>query len=221
MQSPTDTNSAAGQAVYSPWVLALYDWYVLGFSNSMVWQCPSARLLDWYERHVSNTHLDVGVGTGWFLDRCRYPSGAPNLTLMDLNPNSLAHTARRIARHRPRVVQADVFGPLPSHLGTFDSIGLNFLLHCLPEHSGNTTKWQTLASLGAHLEPGGTLFGSTIIGPPKTLPQRTLMRVYNRKGIFGNHNDTREALETTLRQSFARVEVEQRGLVVLFAAHKA
>lgn len=46
------------------------------------------------------------------------------------------------------------------------------------------------------------------------------MRAYNRKGIFGNLHDTRDALEDTLRQDFARVEVEQRGMVVLFAAHK-
>lgn len=219
MQSRSDANSTAGQAVYSPWVLALYDWYVLGFSNSLVWQCSSSQLLDWYDRHVSNSHLDVGVGTGWFLDRCRYPSSIPKLTLMDLNPNSLTHTAARIARHRPRVVQADVFGPLPGDLGTFDSIGLNFLLHCLPEQSGHTTKWQALANLNAHLRPGGTLFGSTIIGPPRTLSQRTLMSAYNRKGIFGNRNDTRAALENTLRQGFTHVEIEERGLVLLFAAH--
>lgn len=127
-----------------------------------------------------------------------------------------------MARYRPHIVQADVFGPLPEALGTFTSIGLNFLLYCLPERSGNTTKWQALANLGAHLSTNGTLFGSTIGGPPKTLPQRALMRAYNRKGIFGNLHDTRDALEDTLRQNFARVEVEveQRGMVVLFAAHE-
>lgn len=72
-----------------------------------------------------------------------------------------------MARYRPHIVQADVFGPLPEALGTFTSIGLNFLLHCLPERSGNTTKWQALATLGAHLSTNGTLFGSTIGGPPK------------------------------------------------------
>jgi hypothetical protein len=54
---------AKGAAVYTPLALALYDLAVLGLSNSFVWQCSSHVLLDFYNQHVSDTHLDIGVGT--------------------------------------------------------------------------------------------------------------------------------------------------------------
>lgn len=211
-------DSLDGQAIYVPWVLAVYDWYVLRLSNSLVWRCPSRRMLDWYNRHVASQHLDIGVGTGWFLDHCRYPSPDPKLTLLDLNPNSLRHASKRIARYEPITVQADVLAPLPAHLGKFQSIGLNFLLHCLPEQSLQLGKWDVFAQLSSHLTTGGVLFGSTILGTGTTASQRLLLNTYNHKGIFGNRHDTRAKLEDSLRQSFKHVETEQHGLVVLFAA---
>ena len=53
----------AGQAVYTPWTLDLYDLVVLGLSNRLIWKCPTQRLLDLYNENVSDRHLDVGVGT--------------------------------------------------------------------------------------------------------------------------------------------------------------
>ena len=57
----------AGQAVYSPRVLRTYDLFVLGLSNRLIWKCPTKKLLAFYNEHVSGNHLDVGVGTGYFL----------------------------------------------------------------------------------------------------------------------------------------------------------
>ena len=73
-----------GTAVYTPLALALYDLAVLGFSNSFIWQCASHVLLDFYNQHISVQHLDIGVGTGYFLDRCRFPSTALKIALFDL-----------------------------------------------------------------------------------------------------------------------------------------
>jgi hypothetical protein len=71
----------AGQAIYSPFTLAFYDLVVLGLSNSLVWLCPMRRILQLYDRHISVSHLDVGVGTGWYLDHCHFPSAAPRVGL--------------------------------------------------------------------------------------------------------------------------------------------
>lgn len=68
--------AVAGQAVYTKRVLHVYDLFVLGFSNRFVWRCPTPALLAHYDRHVTANHLDVGVGTGYFLDRCHFPSAA-------------------------------------------------------------------------------------------------------------------------------------------------
>jgi hypothetical protein len=54
----------AGQAVYTNRALDLYDFVVLGLSNSLIWKCSTKRLLEHYNENVSGEHLDVGVGTG-------------------------------------------------------------------------------------------------------------------------------------------------------------
>jgi hypothetical protein len=56
--------SHAGQAIYSPTTLAVYDFIVLTLSNPLVWRCPTGRILQLYNRHVTDNHLDVGVVTG-------------------------------------------------------------------------------------------------------------------------------------------------------------
>ena len=63
----------AGQAVYTRRTLLAYDFVVLGLSNRFVWKCPTWQLEAHYNWHVSANHLDVGVGTGYFPDRCRFP----------------------------------------------------------------------------------------------------------------------------------------------------
>ena len=65
---------AAGHAVYTKRMLSVYDFVVLVISNRLIWKCPSRRILELYNRHVTGNHLDVGVGTGYFLARCRFPS---------------------------------------------------------------------------------------------------------------------------------------------------
>src|SRR5262249_7044284 len=65
---------AAGHAVYTKRMLTVYDFVVLVISNRLIWKCPSRRILELYNRHVTGNHLHVGVGTGYFLARCRFPS---------------------------------------------------------------------------------------------------------------------------------------------------
>lgn len=60
-----DAAAAAGAAVYSKPLLSGYDLWVLGFSNTFVWRCPTRLLLEFYNEHISGNHLDVGVGTGY------------------------------------------------------------------------------------------------------------------------------------------------------------
>ena len=116
----TTEQVAAGQAVYTKRTLGFYDFVVLGVSNRFIWKAPTKRLEEHYDRHVSANHLDVGVGTGYFLDRCRFPSPAPRVALMDLNPETLEFASRRIARTAPRPIAGTSWSPFPSMPG--DSI---------------------------------------------------------------------------------------------------
>jgi len=209
----------AGQAVYTRWTLrVLYDVGVLGYSNRFVWKCPTPVQLDWYDANVSANHLDVGVGTGYYTAHCRYPSPSPRLALMDLNANSLEHAASRAARYSPETYRRNVLAPIDFDAPRFDSIGLNYLLHCLPGTLDE--KAVVFDHLRPLLNPGGCVFGSTLLqgDVPRSAQARLLMRTYNRKGIFSNAHDTRESLERALRQRFEDSHVTVHGCVALFRA---
>jgi ubiquinone/menaquinone biosynthesis C-methylase UbiE len=207
-----------GQRIYTPAVLRVYDLVVLRFSNSVAWRCRSGTMLERYERHLGRRHLDLGVGTGWYLDRCTWPVEVPEITLLDLNQNSLSLAARRLRRYAPKAVRANALESLPLGDARFDSAAANYLLHCLPGRI--ESKAARLAeNVRPFLDPGGVLFGSTILGRgDQTTLGRRLMRVYNAKGIFSNDHDDERGLERGLASVLKDVEIERVGSVALFAA---
>jgi SAM-dependent methyltransferase len=214
---PEAVDVDAGQAVYSPFVLAAYDWLVLGVSNHLIWRCPTAELRRLYDRNVSARHLDLGVGTGYFLDKARWPVTAPSITLVDLNPNSLAAAARRIRRYAPETVRANVLDPLPA-MEPFGSVGLSYLLHCLPGMIPE--KAVVFDHIRPLLAPSARVFGATIVQGEVARSHRAqvLMDLYNRKGIFSNAGDRVEDLNAALMARFDAPRIEVKGNVALFEA---
>lgn len=196
--------------------LAWYDLLVITISNRWIWRCPSRRILELYNRHVSGNHLDVGVATGWYLDRCRFPGGQPRLALMDFSPDSLEVAGQRLARYQPEKYLRDVLQPIEFDGPPFDSIGLSYLLHCLP--GTMETKQAALDHLLPLLKPSGVLFGTTLLGQGVRhgLAARRLMRFYNRVGIFHNQQDDLAGLERNLAARFPHYEVETVGCAALF-----
>lgn len=218
---PASREAAAGAAVYSRALLAVYDLEVLGVELRFVFRCPARRMLALYDRHVSGRHLDVGVGTGWFLDRCRFPVDRPLLHLLDLNPNSLDATARRIARYQPVPHRWNVLEPPTFGLPEFDSIGACNFLHCLP--GPLAAKEAVFANLLPYLNKGGVFFGTTVLGKGVEATgrlYRAANAVYNRKRIFDNLDDDAEGLERLLARNFGRHTLEVVGSVALFAGWK-
>ena len=75
-----------------------------------------------------------------------------------------------------------------------------------------------------HLRPlmskGAVLFGATILGRgiAPNRAARTLLTLYNAKGVFNNREDDLASLRDGLRQRFGRVEIETEGCVALFRA---
>jgi len=206
----------AGQAVYTKLNLAMYDLWVIGISNHFIWQCPSSYLLDFYNQHISGNHLDIGVGTGFFLDKCIFPIPNPRIVLMDLNPNSLEVTSRRVSRYNPVPYQVNILDPIKLNLPGFDSVGLNYLLHCLP--GTITTKSVVFKNLRPLLNPGGIIFGSTILntGVKPSFIAQNFMNFYNRIQIFDNKNDSLEELNKIMSDNFAEHSVKVMGCVALF-----
>ena len=213
----TNAQVEAGQAVYTKSLLSFYDLIVVNISNSYIWKCSSSLIEAHYNACVSHNHLDVGVGTGYFLDRCRFPSDNPRVALMDLNRNSLEYTARRLARYHPETYQQNVLEEISAPIRPFDSVGTNYLLHCLP---GNITdKAVVFDFLKSLMNSGARVFGSTILhsGVERSWLAKMLMALYNRKGIFSNTRDSLEGLRSALSQRFDKVTIEVVGCVALYS----
>lgn len=215
-------SSEAGAAVYSPLTLKLYDAWVLGISNRFAWQCPTRDVLQpFFDRNVGARHLDVGVGTGYYLANAGLPD-TTQVTLLDLNPSSLEAAKQRFGRADTQTLQHDVFVPLGTEQhGRFDSISLFYLLHCLPGTMAD--KGAVLANLKPCLKSDGVLFGATILGDAAGHNGfgRKLIEVYNKKGIFGNRSDTVEGVRNALALHFTDVHIEVVGKVALFCGRKA
>lgn len=209
---------AAGAAVYTRRTLALYDLFVLGLSNYWIWKCPTRSLLDHFNRHVTANHLDVGAGTGYFLDKARFPAASPRIALMDVNKDALAFAARRIARYRPEIHLCNVLEPITIAARKFDSVSLNYLLHCLP--GPMESKARAFDHIKTLMTPGAVLFGATLLhdGVLRSPSAARLMDFYNRQGIFSNEHDDADALRRVLSARFSSVSLEIIGCAALFSA---
>jgi SAM-dependent methyltransferase len=208
--------SYKGQAGYNPLLLAIYDVWVLKFMAHAVWKTPIPPVVERYRRHLGSRHLDVGPGTGYFIEKAGPPTGT-EITLLDPNPHVLKHVSRRLASMAPATVEADVMKPLPVD-GPFDSAALSFVLHCL--RGPMTNKATAIRNIADVLTPDGVLFGGTVLGLKEshTRPARTFLRAVNKKGDFDNLEDTVDGLRGILDASFRDVEIEVAGSAALFSA---
>lgn len=218
--SPNRADPAyGGQAIYSRAFLKVYDFVAYDVNSRFFWRCPRSRLVALYDANLSARHLDIGVGAGLVLDESSFPVPAPDLTLMDLNPNSLAAAAARVSRYAPRTHRANVLKPWGLPPASFDSVAMCHLLHCLP---GALPQKAAIACGHAReaLAPGGALFGATILGKGVELspPGRATVAIANRLGVLSNLDDDREGLEAALATAFSDYEIEVVGTVALFAA---
>ena len=216
-QGPDAEAVAKAHAVYTPSALAVYDLVVHGFSNRFAWRCPTARLLDLYQADLSSNHLEAGAGTGLFIDRAGREK-FDRLVLLDINEHCLARAGKRLARFRPTPRQANLLAPLDMDTGPFDSVGLTYVLHCLPGTMGE--KLRAVDHLKPLMADGAVLFGATILGRDTTpnAVARALLDFYNAKGVFNNRADDAESLAQGLRQRFGSVEIDIEGCVARFRA---
>jgi SAM-dependent methyltransferase len=213
-----DDPAYRGQSDYTRTLLRLYDPVILGIVAMVVWRCPTSRLVDGYRQNIRDRHLDVGPGTGYFIERSGLPDGS-RVTILDPNPNVLDHAAHHLRRLDVTAVEADVLKPLPVD-APYESAALNLVIHCLP--GPMSRKAVAIANIAAVLAPTGVLFGASVLGTagPQTWLSRGVLAAFNRRGAFDNLGDTEDRLREILGASFAHVELESVGSIAIFAARE-
>lgn len=205
----------AGQKDYGPALLTIYDWWVLRFMTRAIWRSPTPPYLDTYRDLIGERHLDIGPGSGYFLDE-----GAPigtRITLLDPNPYVLEFCSKRLSRFDPVALEADALKPLPVD-GPFDSVAMSFVLHCMP--GPIHTKATAVRNAASVLTSDGVLFGGTVLGldADHNAAARSVLRVANRQGTFDNLTDAVGGLEEILGESFEETQVQTQHSVAFFVA---
>ncbi len=213
-----DDPAYPGQRDYGPLLLRLYDPIVIRHVGRIVWRVPDGVLLDRFRARVRPGHLDVGPGTGWFLDHSGLPDGS-RITILDPNTHVLDHVSKRLSRFDVTAVEADVLKPLPV-TGPFASAALHLVIHCLP--GPPERKRLAVTNVARVLAPDGVLFGATVLGMsgPQTRLSRAVLRVFNAQGGFDNLDDTEASVRTMLEAEFDDVQLEVVGSLALFAASR-
>ncbi|MDV6236221.1 class I SAM-dependent methyltransferase [Leptospira ellisii] len=213
----------AGQQVYTSSFLRFYDLIVLHIISRWLWRCPPQNMVDLYNKYLSGNHLDIGVGTGYLLQKAKFPVEKPTISVMDLNPNSLIESKRRLAgiAGQLNAYRANILEPIHTK-EKFDSIGMSFLFHCVPGaiRKKASTAFQNLLKIR---KPEGVIFGATglhDLGQTHLLSRRG-MKNLNKKGVFHNTEDTLPDLEAALKENFKDYELYVIGAIAFFAGKKA
>ncbi|WP_046468578.1 class I SAM-dependent methyltransferase [Allosalinactinospora lopnorensis] len=214
--NPSQPDAYAGAAIYSKLLLAIYDLYVLRFSMSWIWRCPRRNITAQYRRNVGDRHLDIGVGTGYFLKKAQVDKRSSEIHLLDLNPVPLARASRRVAGHPTKTYEANALEEFPIPEGSLDSVAMSLFLHCVP--GDFTQKGVIFDHINRVLRPGGRFFGTTVLahGVPITSQARRLMAAYQGKGLFNNAGDSLSDLRNELAKRFDDFTLTTRGCVALF-----
>lgn len=210
-------SSDDGIKAYTNLGLHLYDALVIRGVAPYIWGCPPEVFLDHYCKHVSPNHADIGVGTGYFLDRCDFGPRTPRIALIDLQPNCLEYAAVRLARYRPEAYLRDACAPL-SGIYPFDSIALGGILHCLP--GDMRQKAHVFDCVRGIARPGARLFGYTLVNDTIRERRSSLLAscCLHRLRVVNFKNDDAGALTQELAGRFVDYTVELIGCFAFFAA---
>lgn len=201
-------------------IYSIYDPILLRFACPLIWKCKSQDILELYNKNLSSNHLDVGCGTGYFIKKCKKSSKLSRLVLTDLNKVALEISQKKLKRFNPEIIQHNILKPF-QNLKKFDSIGLSFLIHCLP--GDMKTKSIAFKNIAAQLNPKGKIFGATFImkGTYPNFLTRSWEFIFGNLGFLHNKNDTLEGLEENLNQYFKNVKIKVKGHCAIFSGEKS
>jgi hypothetical protein len=217
--SSTRHRSPDSIKAYTKLGLRVYDRLVMYLLLKHVWGCNPRDLVNHYREHVTSNHADIGVGTGYCLDRCGFDSPDPHLVLIDLQSNCLEFTARRLERYRPRTYVRDVLRPIRDIADApFDSIALGGVIHCLAGDLNQ--KGRVFDTLSMLAKSGTKIFGYSLVSDdvPRRARSRAVHRLLNWLRVVDNASDRLSDLKHELSTRFVDCRVRPIGCMALFSA---
>lgn len=216
-------NTKLGQWFFSIMSHSLYDLGLYRLVTPYFWRCPTERLMDSYLENISANHLEIGVGSGYFLERTLCADFLSRIVLLDLNRNCLRKSAKRLQAFAPTLCHHNILEPLVAVAGVhekFSSVAMNYVLHCIPgSFEGNVRIFKHVHDV---LHDGGVFFGATLIQKPlrQGFASFLLMRLLNAVGIFHNRQHLIDELRQGLECHFREVDISMVGNAAVFRAVK-
>jgi hypothetical protein len=219
-QNATTLAIERSQRFFNRTSLFFYDFFLYGVISRFAWGCTIAQLDAHYGKYVTRNHLEVGVGTGFLLNRVQFDVPHPRLALMDLNSECLASTKLKVLRYAPETYIQNLLEPIRHNIGRFDSIGINYVMHCVP--GSFKEKCIAFSHLQVLLSDDGVLFGTTVLAEniDKNWLAKPFMGLMNGLGVFNNRRDNAEDLKACLETQFQLIEFEIVGVVAFFAVKR-
>jgi hypothetical protein len=208
---------ARSQKYFNRLSLFFYDFILYRIVSRFAWGCPTSLHDSHYAGHISNNHLDVGVGTGYLLHRAVFSSDKPRLALMDLSVNCLNKAGGRLKYLEPEFYEQNILIPISERINKFNSIGVNSVMHCIP----GSFKEKSIAFkyLSVLLNDEGVLFGSTVLYSEgkKNVFSDICLWLLNGLGVFNNLDDNVTDLRVCLDNYFDDVDIRVVGTTALFS----
>jgi 2-polyprenyl-3-methyl-5-hydroxy-6-metoxy-1,4-benzoquinol methylase len=202
------------QGYFNPVLLLLYDFVVYRIVSRFIWGCPNEVLINRYKYFARQQHLEVGVGTGYLIDK--FNPKDISLDLMDLSNSCLDKSSKRLKRYLPTVIRHNVLEVPIEEDKIYDSIGFNYVLHCV--NGDYKEKGVVFGNLKKLLKDKGVLFGSAVLQTTQSYGIAILlMKILNKIGVFNSANDQFEDLERALKKHFRYVSIDISSSVALFA----
>jgi hypothetical protein len=140
---------------------------------------------------------------------------------MDLSRECLEKTKRKVARYAPETYIQNLLAPMHHKIDQFDSIGINYVMHCVP---GNfKEKGVAFTHLQPLLSENGVLFGTTVLSDNihKNVLAKPFMWLMNSLGVFNNRSDNARDLKECLETNFQVIEFDVVGVTAFFAVKKS
>ena len=186
-----------------------YDYFVNKINCKYVWKCDQRYIKKLYANNITNNHLEIGPGTGYFIKKYHFNS----LHLLDINQDILTNSKKNLNNNcqNIKIHNKNIFESNNKINEDITSIGLSYVLHCVPNNLDIS-----IDNLVKNTKNDNqiTIFGSTVIPNKKDFLAMTEIYTLNTLGIFNNINHNKEQLEYII--SKYNGNIKHVGNVLLF-----